>query len=589
MDKVLLDGRYRILGLLGQGGMSRVYLAENIKLGTLWAIKKINKKSDIKIDLLAEPNMLKKLRHPALPRIFDIVEDEDSLYIICDYIKGVSLDKKLKEEGKFSENVVIEWAIQICDVLIYLHDFKPNPIIYRDMKPSNIIISDEGSIKLIDFGIAREYKQESDSDTIFIGTRGYAAPEQYGKGQSGVTADIYSLGVTLYHLVTGKGPNEPPYELKPVRQFDRNLSQNIEDIICRCTRKNPKERYQSAKELIIDLKRAARKGNAGKTDDRSEGAAKKENISGKPASFKKMVVAVWDNAEFGCEIAYIISKLTDLEVILIDIDLLNPKADIFLNIKKTPGRILNDGIIVESGLDVVMTSIEKGFLSREIMIEASVRRRELKNLYILTGNYKLENYEYYSDQSLIKLIEKSYGYFDITVLLVNRSLYDSYTIISLIKSDLNIIPIRADLDKLREFNSYLVFLKDKQHISLSKSKFVAFEYDAKINLSHKDLEVVTEGNYLGSVRTSQKRARYRNLKIPYARRMEKDIEDDYIKILARLNIIPKKSIIQILNKSLNDIALSSRAILKLYSKLFNRRRGMIMNADADYSSQAPNK
>jgi serine/threonine protein kinase len=588
MGEVLLDDRYRILRLLGQGGMSRVYLAENIKLGTLWAIKEINKKSNIKIDLLVEPNILKKLRHSALPRIFDIVEDKDNLYIICDYIKGVSLDRKLREEGKFPEHIVIEWAIQICDVLIYLHDFKPNPVIYRDMKPSNIIISDEGSVKLIDFGTAREYKKDSESDTIFIGTRGYAAPEQYGKGQSGVTADIYSLGVTLYHLVTGRGPNEPPYELKPVRHFDRYLSQDIENIIYKCTRKNPQERYQSAKELLLDLKRAGRKGNLVETDSGVEGAAKKESSSGKPASFKKMVIAIWDNVEFGCEIAYIISKLTDLEVMLIDLDLLSPKADIFLNIKKAPDRILNDGIIVESGLDVVMTSIEKGFLNCEIMIEASVKRRELKNLHILTGSYKLENYEYYSDQSLIKLIEKSYMYFDITLLLVNRSLYDSYTVISLIKSDLNIIPVRADLDKLREFNSYLVFLKDKQHISLDKSKFAAFEYDAQTNLSHKDLEVVSEGNYLGSIKSSQKRARYRNLKIPYARRMEKDIEDDYIKILTKLNIVPKKSIIHMLKKSLKDIALSSRVILKLCSRLLNRRR-MVRNAGIGHSSQVLNK
>ena len=167
--------------------MSRVYLGENIKLGTLWAIKEIKKTNDRKIDFYVEPNILKKLSHPALPRIFDIIESDEFLYIIVDYIEGDSLDKALINEGKFDEKTVLGWTRQICDVLLYLHNLKPNPVIYRDMKPANIILTKEGCIKLIDFGIAREFKSDSDSDTVYIGTRGYAAPEQYGSGQSSVT------------------------------------------------------------------------------------------------------------------------------------------------------------------------------------------------------------------------------------------------------------------------------------------------------------------------------------------------------------------------------------------------------------------
>jgi serine/threonine protein kinase len=204
----LLEGKYRILSTLGQGGMGRVYLAENIKLGTLWAIKHLQKKPSSSCNLYIEPNILKKLNHPALPRIFDIFEDAGNIYIVVDYIEGVSLDKKLEEVGSFPEEVVLEWAAQLCDVLMYLHGIKPNPIIYRDMKPANIILAEGGRLKLIDFGIAREYKSGTCSDTICIGTRGYAAPEQYGAGQTSVASDIYSLGVTLYHLLTGKSPNE---------------------------------------------------------------------------------------------------------------------------------------------------------------------------------------------------------------------------------------------------------------------------------------------------------------------------------------------------------------------------------------------
>ncbi len=170
--------KYKIVKLLGQGGMSRVYLVENIKLSTFWALKVIDRSISSKIDIMAEINILKKLEHSSLPRIFDVFEDEFSIYIIEDYISGISLDKELKNKGSFTEGQVIDWSIEICKVLIYLHNIKPNPIIYRDMKPSNIIITNNGMIKLIDFGIAREYKGSCTDDTVYIGTRGYAAPEQ---------------------------------------------------------------------------------------------------------------------------------------------------------------------------------------------------------------------------------------------------------------------------------------------------------------------------------------------------------------------------------------------------------------------------
>lgn len=249
----LLDGKYKILKVLGTGGMSRVYLSENVKLGTLWAIKEIDKFSNSKADLLVEPNILKKLNHRALPRIFDIIEDEKNIYIVEDYIEGIPLDKKLLRWGRLPERTVVMWAQQICDVLIYLHTLKPNPIIYRDMKPSNIILTGQGQIKLIDFGISREYKGESTNDTTYIGTRGYAAPEQYGRAQTDVRTDIYSLGVTLYHLLTGKSPKESPFEIRPIREFDKNLSVGIEYIITKCTKSDPNQRYQSVNELLEDI------------------------------------------------------------------------------------------------------------------------------------------------------------------------------------------------------------------------------------------------------------------------------------------------------------------------------------------------
>lgn len=158
------DGRYQIVGVLGRGGMGTVYSAKNIHTDSLWAIKEIPGNANAEIDLLVEPNLLKKLEHPALPRLFDILEQNGNLYMVSDYIEGVPLDKKLELEGRCPEENVTGWAIQLCEALDYLHSQEPNPIIYRDMKPSNIILTGDGTLKLIDFGIAREYKLQSDGD-----------------------------------------------------------------------------------------------------------------------------------------------------------------------------------------------------------------------------------------------------------------------------------------------------------------------------------------------------------------------------------------------------------------------------------------
>ena len=247
----VIDGKYEILRELGRGGMSIVYLAMDKRLNKQWAIKEFRKDKDdenrrVALEsLLKEANIMKKLDHPTLPRIVDIIDQDSTIYIVMDYIEGESLNKVLDAYGAQPQDAVIEWAKQLSEVLDYLHTRKP-PVIYRDMKPANIMLKPDGTIRLIDFGIAREYKEGSTGDTEIIGTRGYAAPEQFGeKGQTDARTDIYSLGVTLYHLVTGKNPAEPPYEIYPIRHWNPNLSSGLEWLIQKCTQLNPNDRFQS--------------------------------------------------------------------------------------------------------------------------------------------------------------------------------------------------------------------------------------------------------------------------------------------------------------------------------------------------------
>lgn len=254
----VIDGKYKILNVVGKGGMSVVYLAMNERANKQWAIKEVRKDGMqsfevVKQNLVAETDLLKKLNHPHLPSIIDVIDCDDTFLIVMDYIEGNPLSKALETSGAQNQDDVIEWAKQLCDVLGYLHSRKP-PIIYRDMKPSNVMLKPDGNVMLIDFGTAREFKSSSVADTTCLGTQGYAAPEQFGgHGQTDARTDIYCLGATMYHLVTGHNPATPPYEMYPIRQWNPMLSSGLEEIILKCTQRNPEDRYQSCAELLYAL------------------------------------------------------------------------------------------------------------------------------------------------------------------------------------------------------------------------------------------------------------------------------------------------------------------------------------------------
>lgn len=270
----VVDGKYKVLSKIGQGGMSVVYLALNERANKTWAIKEVRKDgvqdfTTVKQGLIVETNILKSLSHKYLPSIVDVIDDEDTFIIVMDYIQGKSLNKVLQESLE-RENLpiavedVISWGIQLCDVLYYLHT-RENPIIYRDMKPANVMLKPNGEISLIDFGTARIFKTGNSEDTTCLGTPGYAAPEQYGgNGQSRPQSDIYCLGATLHHLITGRNPAATPFNFPPITQCRptlleetprelRNTLLGLEMIISKCTQYEPEDRYQNCAELKYDL------------------------------------------------------------------------------------------------------------------------------------------------------------------------------------------------------------------------------------------------------------------------------------------------------------------------------------------------
>lgn len=279
----VIGGRYEIITELAHGSLSVIYLAMDRRLNKQWAVKKVQRNGAPMRDgiafngMMAEANFLKRLDSPAFPKIIDMFDDYQSLYIVMDYIEGDSLDKVLDECGAQSEDTVIHWAMQICDALNDLHSQKPYPIIYRDMKPANLILKRGGKygiIKIVDFSIAREFKGSNLADDNVLGTRGYASPEHY-TGHTDVRSDIYSLGVTMHQLLTGDDPRKAPHprdmttrlgekrvlkpepcistEFEPVRHWNPELSEGIEAIVNKCVQINPEDRYQNCDELLSDL------------------------------------------------------------------------------------------------------------------------------------------------------------------------------------------------------------------------------------------------------------------------------------------------------------------------------------------------
>ena len=245
----MIGGTYAVMAVLGTGGTSKVYLAREEGSGGLFAVKEIPVSKAECAGMLAELRLKEKLYHPALPHVWDAFVENGCIYVVMDYVQGIALDRLLRERGPVPEALAVEWTKQLCKALNYLHGFHP-PVIYRDMKPSNVILQKDGKVKLIDFGAITQ----KGGKTIALGTPGYAAPEQYGKHpRSDVRTDVYALGATLYHMLTGHDPSRPPYQICEIRKWNPELSGSLEKIVKKCTRKTPFLRYPNVAALLKAL------------------------------------------------------------------------------------------------------------------------------------------------------------------------------------------------------------------------------------------------------------------------------------------------------------------------------------------------
>lgn len=254
----VINGRYELLRLIGEGAMTKVYLATDKAVSKVRAVKitktnALNNSDFVREAVLKEAETVKLFNHPAIPKVIDIIVDSQYVAIVQDYVEGETLKDIVEKYAPQPVERVVNWAMQVCDILSYLHSFNP-PYIHRDIKPANLMLEPNGTIKLIDFGIMRTYNPNKTRDTCFLGTRGYAAPEQFGGcGQTDIRTDVYGLGMTMYHLLTGLDPKSEAFFIAPLCQVNPHLPKGLEYVVNKCTQLDPVDRYQSCAELKNDL------------------------------------------------------------------------------------------------------------------------------------------------------------------------------------------------------------------------------------------------------------------------------------------------------------------------------------------------
>lgn len=273
MAGVTLASRYSIQEVIGVGGMGSVYRARDMhfpNVTKLVAVKEmINSAPDplvrqtIVQNFEREANLLATLNHASIPRINDYFSLDSRSYLVLDFIKGKDMEAIISETNGFlPEAQVLGWAVELCDVLEYLHRHKPDPIIFRDMKPSNVMINSNGDVVLVDFGIAKTF--QTGIKGTMIGTEGYSPPEQY-RGEATPSADIYALGATIHHALTRRDPRlEPPFSFaeRPLRRINTSVSPELEAVVNRALEYNPESRFPTAADMKQAILGVAKKTGA---------------------------------------------------------------------------------------------------------------------------------------------------------------------------------------------------------------------------------------------------------------------------------------------------------------------------------------
>ncbi len=531
---------------------NETFIVVNISSGTRWVLKHLPfLKNQETLD------MLHVIRHPSLPRIFETFVIDEKDYFLLEYIEGVTLyDLCEKNGGKISFVDACDYMAVITRTLYFLHSQSP-AILHLDIKPGNIVISKNNLPCLIDYGTAQNIKPDySDTNLLqngFYGTMGYSPPELLKGEPPTEQSDIYMVGMTLLRLISGVEPT--PSFHNDTKTMASIMPATVAKIIGRCIMNNKNDRYGNASELAYDLEIACsttlsyetypnrectpvaclNESSAEKNYNPEESIEKSVNheYHGKKKSSNHRIFCIWDNCQFAAEIAYVIASKKK-KVLLIDADLLSPGIDLLVEFKDSYSQS-NRNVIGNSNLADLMEEYSKKRLSSD-SIKMFARKTSVETLSCLSGNYRMEDYEYYSTEGLVEIIKTASLSYDFIVISCGKFIYDEFTCVTQICSDIVFIPIIANTVKFREFNRFINFLTGRKQLEREKIVFVGYDYMASEDLSHGTCDELCQGAFAGVISYSQKRRMMQGTKKPYINAMENRIEKQYMGLLKKLSI-----------------------------------------------------
>lgn len=428
-------------------------------------------------------SILRGLRHPGLPAVCDAFENSGRMYIIIEYIDGGNLREYIKTRGMFNESEAFSIAIDILDVLDYLHSVKPKGIIHGDIKPENIIIKDSKAV-LIDFGSVDEDDASS----------GFCAPERFAGLPKSIESDIYSTGEILYYMINGN--------VKKVynRKKAPDISNDTYKIIDKSTKKLPADRYHKAAEMAAEIRRLKQMREAGIDDN---AAMRTICVPGCP--------------EAACEMAVSLGGLKG-NVLIADLDMLAPSAHTILGIDKF-GYCLQDFLAGDSG---------------ELRNECVEIKKS--GLYLLPCRIDYENYESAAGDCMTRLIAGASGFFDVLIVSCSGFPYDRYFMDSLIYSDIMVLPVVRGVVDIRKYNSMARFLCDKQNVPEEKIFYMGVDI-CNENISGLIAAGAVETTWIGNIPHSLNRANLYSSGKPYIKSLKKRVFSRYIRLLNKTGVL----------------------------------------------------
>jgi serine/threonine protein kinase len=593
-----IDGRYVIKEKIG----NETYIVENIISNVRWLLKALPQITDTETI-----KILQKIRHPSLPRIFEILEIGDAKYYLIEHIEGISLlELTNRNNGKLPYIDACRYMGAVSRILFFLHSQVGETILHMDIKPSNILIAKNNLTCLIDYGnlqksgvrysdtdidntendnnnyrikindgkdsscinesnnksVSPKYDSNASSNCtphlkndMFYGTLGYAPPELISGDELSVQSDIFMVGMTLYRIITGL---EPEVSLNiDQKSLISTMPAAVSQVIARCVMSQPGDRYSNMSELSCDLEHLCSKalkhnvyssiefGTVSLEEDRNVNACTyRENMildsnrddkkrNSKKHNEKRKIICIWDNAQFAAEFSYIIAR-QDKKVLIIDANLLSPGIDMLIDIK--------DDALKEncrksvSNLSDLMEEHSKNRLNTDT-VKLFAYKTTQDNLNCICGNYRMEDYEYYSTEGLVEIIRTASDYYDFVIVSCGKFIYDEFTCVSLICSDMIIIPITANSINFREYNRFINFLGARKQLHPENVLFVCFDYQPDEDFSYGICDELCNGKFAGVIPYSKRRRMMQGNSKHYTGAMEAKMEKQYMNLLKKLFLL----------------------------------------------------